>query len=93
MSTRRMALVPQQDLDELMKLASAAVKLHENVTHYGRCDVCDLAHKWRRCRDDSLDVNGIGEWHSLRQGVAAEGNREDCAVAEADYQEDFGSDI
>ena len=51
--TNRMRLIPQTDLDDIVKLARAAMRLHEGVTHYGKCDICDLVTKWRRLRDDS----------------------------------------
>ena len=61
-NTNRMRLIPQTDLDDIVKLARAAMRLHEGVTHYGKCDICDLVTKWRRLRDDSIDVNGTNEW-------------------------------
>lgn len=65
---RRMVVVPLDEAIEIGRLARAAIKLHENVTHYGKCEICDLADKWRaRLRDDDLDVNGIKEWRELRK--------------------------
>jgi hypothetical protein len=60
---RRMIVVSLDTLREIAKLAKAACKLHEGVTHYGKCDICELVDKWRReLRDDVLDVRGIREY-------------------------------
>mgnify|MGYP001605014457 CR=1 FL=1 len=44
---RRMVLVPADVAADVGALARWAVEAHDAVTHYGKCDVCDLVQRYR----------------------------------------------
>jgi hypothetical protein len=48
----------RDELDELRKLAAAAIVMHDRTTHFGACDVCDLVTKWRTSLPRGVDVDG-----------------------------------